>query len=160
VNVTTTLGTSEDVTYFAYGTLLDINGMRGICPNAEALGVLRLPDYRLGFATCGTDTSRGGCTLVETPGNIMYGVLYAMPPQELTDLDKAGGLPEGLWARLDITLLNEKGESVPASTYFIPNPAGPYKPPESYTRPILVGAKALSLPQEYIEQLEEIIRSA
>ena len=146
--------------YFAYGTLLDINGMKKYCPSAEPLGVMSLKGYRMGFALCGGDPSVGGCTLAEDPGNTMYGVLYSLPAKELADLDAASGVDKGLWATIKITLTNDKGQKVPANTLTIPDPAGPYRPPETYTHPILAGAAAWTLPEGYIKQLKEIIRKA
>jgi gamma-glutamylcyclotransferase len=144
--------------YFAYGTLLDIKGMKKYCPSAEPLGVMSLKGYRMGFALCGADPSVGGCTLVEDPGNTMYGVLYSLPEKELADLDAASGVDKGLWATITIRLANDKGQEIPANTLTIPDPAGPYRPPETYTTPILVGARAWPLPEGYIHQLVEIIR--
>ena len=150
----------KNAVYYAYGTLLDINGMKKYCPSAQPLGVMSLKGYRLGFAACGADPSVGGCTLIEDPANTMYGVLYSLPAKELADLDSASGLDKGLWATIKITLINDMGQKVPANTLTIPDPAGPYRPPETYTTPILVGAEAWPLPAEYIKQLEEIIRDA
>jgi gamma-glutamylcyclotransferase (GGCT)/AIG2-like uncharacterized protein YtfP len=153
-------GSKNNAVYFAYGTLLDINGMKKYCPSAEPLGVMSLKGHRMGFALCGADPSVGGCTLVEDPANTMYGVLYSLPAKELAELDAASGVDKGLWATIKITLINDKGQKVPANTLTIPDPAGPYRPPETYTTPILVGAKAWPLPAAYIKQLEEIIRKA
>jgi gamma-glutamylcyclotransferase (GGCT)/AIG2-like uncharacterized protein YtfP len=153
-------GTKNKAVYFAYGTLLDINGMKKYCPSAESLGVMSLKGYRMGFAVCGADPSVGGCTLVEDPGNTMYGVLYSLPAKELAELDAASGVDKGLWATIKITLINDKGQKVPANTLTIPDPAGLYRPPETYTTPILVGARAWPLSSAYIKQLEEIIRNA
>jgi gamma-glutamylcyclotransferase len=153
-------GRKNKAVYFAYGTLLDIKGMKKYCPSAESLGVMSLKGYRMGFAVCGADPSVGGCTLVEDPGNTMYGVLYSLPAEELAELDAASGVDKGLWATIKITLINDKGQRVPANTLTIPDPAGPYRPPETYTTPILVGARAWPLPAAYIKQLEEIIRKA
>jgi gamma-glutamylcyclotransferase len=153
-------GSKNKAVYFAYGTLLDINGMKKYCPSAESLGVMRFKGYRMGFALCGADPSVGGCTLVEDPGNTMYGVLYSLPAEELAELDAASGVDKGLWATIKITLINDKGQKVPANTLTIPDPAGRYRPPETYTTPILVGARAWPLPAAYIKQLEEIIRKA
>lgn len=152
--------TSKQAVYFAYGTLLDINGTKKYCPSAEPLGVMSLKGYRMGFALCGADRSVGGCTLVEDPGNTMYGVLYSLPEKELADLDAASGVDKGLWATINITLTNDKGQKVPANTLTIPDPAGPYQPPETYTNPILLGARAWPLPPAYIKQLEDIIRKS
>ena len=115
---------TSKATYFAYGTLLDISGTRGICPTAEPVGVMRLLDYRLGFAACGRDPSRGGCTLEEVPGNTMYGLLYALPAKELADLDRAAGLEEGLWARLNITLIDSETKNVIAMPAFAVQESG------------------------------------
>jgi len=151
---------SKRAVYFAYGTLLDINGMKKYCPSAEPLGVMSLKGYRMGFALCGADPAVGGCTLVEDAGNTMYGVLYSLPEKELADLDAASGVDKGLWATIKITLTNDMGQKVPANTLTIPDPAGPYRPPETYTNPILAGARAWPLPEGYIKRLEEIIRNA
>ncbi len=152
--------TEKKAVYFAYGTLLDINGMRKYCPSAEPLGVMSLKGYRMGFALCGADPSVGGCTLVEDPGNMMYGILYRLPAKELADLDAASGVDKGLWSTIRITLTNKRGQRVPANTLTIPDPAGPYQPPETYTRPILLGARAWPLPEGYIKQLEDLILNA
>jgi hypothetical protein len=150
----------ENAVYFAYGTLLDINHMREFCPSAESLGIMRLKGYRLGFHICGPDPSTGGCTLIEDADNTMYGILYRLSVSDLADLDKASGLDRGLWATKDVTLINDQGENISANTYFIPDPAGEHIPPESYTRPILVGAKAWPLPEDYVSQLEHIVRTS
>ena len=153
-------GSKNKAVYFAYGTLLDINGMKKYCPSAESLGVMSLKGYQMGFAVCGADPSVGGCTLVEDSDNTMYGVLYSLPANELADLDAVSGVDKGLWAVIEITLTNDKGQKVPANTLTIPDPAGPYRPPETYTNPILAGARAWPLPEGYIKRLEEIIRNA
>ena len=112
----------------------------------------------MGFATCGPDPSIGGCTLVKDPENTMYGILYKMPLKERKSLDKASGYDTGLWAKLDITVLDNNGNPIHANTSIIPNPGGPHVPLASYTRPILAGAKEIPLPPHYIEQLEAIVR--
>ena len=151
---------SNEVIYYAYGTLLELDEIHKYCPTAEALGIYRLKGFRLGFAACGPDPSVGGCTLEKDPDNTMYGILYKMPQTERQNLDKASGYDTGLWAKIDITLLDGDGEPVPANTSIIPKPSGPHAPPPSYTRPILAGAKSIPLPADYLDQLETIIKDA
>ena len=153
------IGSDESI-YFAYGTLLEYAEIEKFCPNAVSMGIHRLSGYRLGFAACGPDPSSGGCTLVKDPNNTMYGILYKMPLKERHVLDKASGYDSGLWAKFDITVTDIDNNPVPANTSIIPDPSGPHFPPESYTRPILDGAKEIPLPQHYIEQLEAIIKGA
>ena len=151
---------SNEVIYFAYGTLLELDEIHKYCPTAESLGIFRLKGFRLGFAACGPDPSAGGCTLVKDPDNTMYGLLYKIPLKERQILDKASGYDTGLWAKFDITVLDSNDVAFPANTSIIPEPSGPHAPPASYTRPILAGAKSISLPADYIAQLETIIKEA
>jgi len=150
----------DEVTYFAYGTLLELDEIHKYCPTAEALGIYRLKGYRLGFAACGPDPSVGGCTLEKDPANTMFGILYKMPVAERQNLDKASGYDSGLWAKIDITIVDSADEPIPADTSIIPNPSGRHAPPPSYTRPIIAGAKSIPLPADYIAQLETIIKEA
>ena len=150
------IGTDEAI-YFAYGTLLELAEMHKYCPTARSEGIFRLKDFRLGFKACGPDPTRGGCTLVNAPDNIMHGLLYKMSVADRTNLDKISGVDQGLWAIHKITLLDDENQVTTAETYVIPNPSGHYVPPESYTRPILSGARQIPLPIDYIEQLESII---
>lgn len=151
---------SNEVIYFAYGTLLELDEIHKFCPTAEALGIYRLKGYRLGFAACGSDPSVGGCTLEKDPDNTMYGILYKMSVTERQNLDKASGYDTGLWAKIDITIVDNDDEPIPANTSMIPKPSGPHAPPSSYTRPIIAGAKSIPLPADYIVQLETIIKDA
>ena len=149
---------SNEAIYFAYGTLLELAEMHKYCPSAKSLGVFRLKGYRLGFKACGPDPAKGGCTLVSASDNIMHGILYKMSKADRKNLDKISGLDQGLWAIHKITLLDKNNQEITAETYVIPNPSGLHVPPESYTRPILSGARQIPLPIDYIAQLESIIK--
>lgn len=149
---------SNEAIYFAYGTLLELAEIHKYCPSAKPLGVYRLKGYRLGFKACGPDPAKGGCTLVNASDNVMHGILYKMSAADRKNLDKISGVDQGLWAIHEITLLDQDDHEVAADTYVIPNPSGHHVPPESYTRPILSGARQIPLPNDYIEQLESIIK--
>lgn len=146
--------------YFAYCTLLDIKGMRKYCPTAEPIGIARLRDHRLGFATYSAGSAEGGCTLEEAVGQEMYGVLYEVTPEELEALDLAAGLDKGWYERIDIVVIDEHNEEVTAITYVIPEPGELFHPSSAYKRSILDGARAFQLPREYVADLERIIESA
>ncbi len=146
--------------YFAYGTLLDVESMRKSCPSAQPLGIMKLMDYRMGFATCAADPAHGGCTLDPAPGEVIHGLLYALPARELESLDKSAGVDAGLWDTIAVTLINGDERKVTANTYTVKNSAGPWNPPDSYVAPILKGARELNLPADYVAKLEAIIEAA
>ncbi|NNG01833.1 MAG: gamma-glutamylcyclotransferase [Desulfobacteraceae bacterium] len=151
---------TETATYFAYGTLLDIDEMRKYCPSAEPTGLMHLKDHRLGFATCAADTGIGGCTLEKVPGYTTVGMLYTMPRSDKDALDAASGLDRELWADFPVLLEKPAGGTVSSVTFTIPKTAGPWVPPETYTAPILRGARQLNLDPAYIEDLQNIIAAA
>ena len=144
--------------YFGYCTLLDTNEMKKYCPTAKPSGVASLFDYRLCFGAY-HDNAGGGCNLEEAAGNEMLGLLYEVTPEELAGLDAISGVDKGYYEQSDVEVVKD-GAKIPVVTYVIPKLGGPFQPAATYTRPILVGARALQLPQEYIAQLEEIIQAA
>jgi gamma-glutamylcyclotransferase (GGCT)/AIG2-like uncharacterized protein YtfP len=146
--------------YFAYCTLLDVDEMRRYCPSAVPTVVARLPGYRVGFARYSRGDSGGGCNLEEAPGEELVGLLYEMSPAAIETLDSIAGVDKGYYRKIDISVVGDDAQEIPAITYVIPEPGGPFQPSADYTRPILAGARALQLPPAYIRKLENIVRSA
>ena len=89
----------------------------------------------------------------------MWGLLYEMSDEAMARLDEISGVDQGFYKQIAVEIERD-GQTIPAVTYVIPDASGPFRPPASYTRPILVGARALGLPQEYVAQLEKIIQAA
>ncbi len=145
--------------YFAYGTLLDVDEMRRLCPSAKPVGVMELDGYELAFVTC-SDGKNGGCTLNSAPRTTLYGLQWQLPDDELAALDEAAGVSAGLWEHQLVTVADENGNLVDTITYRIPADTGPIAPTNEYVRPILAGARQLNLPDRYIARLEEIIAQA
>ncbi len=146
--------------YFAYCTLLDIDEMGKYCPTAKPTGIARLSGYKVSFATYSQVSSGGGCNLEEVSGEEILGLLYDMSPEALEALDSIAGVDKGYYKKIDISVRGKDGAEMPAITYVIPEPGGPFQPSTDYTRPILAGARALRLPPAYIEKLESIIKAA
>ena len=145
--------------YFAYGTLLDIDYMRQLCPSARPVGVMRLDGFELGFAKC-ADPSRAGCTLEAVPGHSVWGVQYELSDADMTKLDAASGVPQGHWARKQVTVLDAEGKAVETTTYVIPRASGPHAPPDAYVSHIYTGAAQFKLPSDYIARLRILIGAA
>lgn len=142
--------------YFAYGTLLDVPSMQAFAPSAVPSGIMRLDDHELGFAETKRE-GKGGCWLNPKPGAVTYGLHYALSDEDMEKMDIASGLPEGLWARKSVTVTGASGERVSTMTYTIPGDPPPFRPSESYVRPILEGLAALDVPPAYVERVREII---
>lgn len=145
--------------YFGYCTLLETANMQHYCPTATPVGVGSLSGYRLSFETYGPHDQRGGCNLREAAGEEILGVLYELTPEELAGLDGISGVDQGHYERIDVTVIRD-AHQIPAVTYRIPAPGGPFHPSAAYVRPILDGAREWSLPEDYIARLAQIIEAA
>lgn len=145
--------------YFAYGNLMDIDVMKSSCPSARAVAVARLDGHELRFAKC-TDTAHGGCTLIEDPDAVTWGVHYEMSAEDRAALDASAGIEARLWALKPITVKGRDGKDYETVTYVIPDDRGPHKPSQDYVGPIHKGAAAMNLPDAYRARLRTIIDDA
>ena len=152
--------TQSPVLYFGYCTMLESAEMHRLCPGSRALGVYQLVGYKMRFSAFHDSPSQGSCDLDVAAGHQMWGLLYDMVPAEYDALDLMAGVDEGYLQRIDINVTNEVGETRAATTYRSPNPGGPFKPTSAYTRPILAGARELSLPTKYIQELDDTVNAA
>jgi gamma-glutamylcyclotransferase (GGCT)/AIG2-like uncharacterized protein YtfP len=144
--------------YFAYCTLLDRDEMARFCPNAVPGDVGRVSGWRVEFASYASE--RGGCNLAPEAGHDIHGIIYDLSDEEMTGLDTISGVPQGFYERIDVDVTTEDGHVIPAITYIIPSPAGPFRPSETYVRPILAGAHAVGLPAGYVAELEATVAAA
>ncbi len=145
--------------YFAYCTLLDTEEMRRFCPNAWPGIVARLNGYRVSFAHYAVDQPGGGCNLEVAPEHRIYGLIYDLSDEEYDELDRISGVDRGYYERVVFTVMSDDG-ALDATTYVMPHPGGPFQPTATYVRPILSGAAALNLPDEYQSELGETVRAA
>ena len=148
------------ILYFGYCTMLEAAEMRRLCPGAEPLGVYQMEGYRLRFSAFHDDSTKGSCDLETSKGHRMWGLLYRMVPAEYDALDVMAGVDRGYLSRIDVDVFNADGEQLQATTYKSPQPGGPFSPAESYTRPILDGARELELPPAYIAELDAIVAAS
>ncbi|WP_120633503.1 gamma-glutamylcyclotransferase family protein [Ruegeria sp. EL01] len=144
--------------YFAYGTLLDVEGMQKYAPSAKPLGIMKLMGYRMGFGACGRDGVTG-CTLDVAPDEVMYGIQYELSKEDMDKLDDAA-VADDMWARKDVTLIDEGGNEVQSVTYEIPGLTRIIAPSDDYVRPILKGLDELDLPKSYVLNMTRLIAQA
>jgi len=143
--------------YFAYCTLMDVEGMRAYCPSAQPDGLVYLQDATLAFAAYSPDGTRGGCTYHTQPGARLYGLLFDVPDEELNSLSRKSGVAEGWYAMVPVSLVRLDGRPIDAFTLIIPDEKGPFRPSANYIAPIVRGARQINLPLSYQAELESLI---
>ncbi len=139
------------VLYFAYGSNMLSERLRLRIGSVMAVGLAFLRDRRLVFNKRSKDGS-GKANLVESPGDMTWGVLYEMNAQDLDKLDKI----EGGYARVTVQVWKTDGNVVEAVTYISDNLTSDARPYKWYKELILSGAREHGLPQDYISLLEKI----
>ena len=139
------------ILYFAYGSNMLSSRIHSRVTSVELIGPAFLKDVRMLFNKRSKDRS-GKANLVESPGNVTWGVLYEIDVQGLDTLDKV----EGGYNRLNVQVWKTDGNVVKAVTYISANLTDDTRAYEWYTEIILSGAKESKLPKDYIAYLERL----
>ena len=142
--------------YFSYGSFLDSATLKKHCPKAVYRGKALLPNWEVQFNFL-SRTYNGGVTGIEPAlAKLVRGVLYELNDDELLHLDFIEGVPDGIYYRQTIYVLDESSKAVKAATYRTMNPKGPFKPTKRYLGLMIAGAKEHGLEPDYVKELEAV----
>lgn len=146
------------ILYFAYGSNMLAQRLQARCKSARPRGVATLSGYGLEFSKRGMDGS-GKATLVVEPAGQVYGVVFDIGADDLTELDRIEGRGNGY----------DRIEELPAQTYpdkrpitvttyigqdgFLDRALIPY---DWYRDLVLRGAEQNSLPIDYVARLQAV----
>nr|WP_321440397.1 gamma-glutamylcyclotransferase family protein [uncultured Hyphomonas sp.] len=145
------------ILYFAYGSNMLTERLRGRCPSAKPLGVAKAADRDLVFHKRSKKDGSGKATL--TPGSgEAFGVLFELDPAEQPALDRAEGKGYG-YERDDSfnVVLTATGKTVRAQTYLATANAmdTSLKPLDWYRAFVLAGATQHGLPAAWVDVIEK-----
>ena len=137
------------ILYFAYGSNMSSKRLRSRVTSAELIDPAFLKDVRMLTNKRSKDGS-GKANLVESPGDVTWGVLYEIDVQDLDTLDKV----ESEYDRVTLKVWKPDGNVVKAVMYISTNLTDDPRAYEWYKEFILAGAKESNLPKDYIAYLE------
>ena len=125
-------------------------------PSARAVGLARLHEHRLKFHKKSKDHS-GKCDAECTNDakDYLLGVIFEIDASEKPELDKKEGLGNGYEEKV-VSVFTQDGKQLKAVTYYATNTDPSLKPYEWYKEHVVLGAREHGLPQDYIQQIEEI----
>jgi len=125
--------------YFAYGANTNIDGMAYRCPDAEWIGTLALPDYRLVF--------RGVADIEPRTGSAVQGVLWDITDECERSLDRFEGYPNHYTKEYFAVSV----DGCPFTAMFYTMQQKTFAPPSySYRETIRQGYKDNCLPLSYL----------
>ena len=145
--------------YFAYGSNMSTAYIRDYCPSATFIMRASLPNYEIQFRRYSTDLKGGISSIIETPGQMVQGVLYDIEEAELDALDILEDVPQGIYLRETFLVLGEDGAWYQGDLYRVANPAGPYTPSKKYVDFMVTGAKEHGIDAAYTAKLEALLAS-
>jgi Gamma-glutamyl cyclotransferase, AIG2-like len=132
--------------HFSYGSNMHRAVMRRHAPNAEALGVASLADYRFVI------TADGYASVEPARTHTVHGVLWRLTPRDRVSLDAWENIAGGLYSAKILPVLSS-GRRVPALIY-LARPRDVGRPRAGYMELVLAAARAWNLPGDYIVSLQ------
>ncbi len=146
--------------YFGYGSNLRIDFVRELLPSAKFTMKAYLPNYEVQWPAWSEEYKGGTSSINEAPGEIVQGVLYECPQEEIQILDYKPGIYVPNYKRETFVVLGEDGEWYSAELYRLREIKGPYPPSRPYVEGMLEGAKEIGLSPDYIEKIEGWLRES
>jgi gamma-glutamylcyclotransferase (GGCT)/AIG2-like uncharacterized protein YtfP len=146
-------GLSGQLLYFSYGADISREDFVRRCPGADWLGPARLEGYRFVIG------AQGVATVKVEKDAIVWGVLWLVPADELSSLDKFAGVTEGRGERTTKRIVSPAGPRTEAMMYvsLIDGPVGVSA--EGYMAAIIDGAEGNRFPADYLKELKTWVRT-
>ncbi len=122
----------------------------------------RLLNYKLIFGKVpGPKLGTGYATIVPSPKESVEGVLYLLNGQDLEVLDKYEGVETGNYIRCKVEVLNlDLNIIVKAYTYIAVKVDENLKPPREYLAELIESSKRMSLTNDWIIKLENLMKDS
>lgn len=144
------------VLYFAYGSNMSFERLRGRVQQAKAVSTASLGGRNLVCHKKSTDGSaKCDIPLTGNSSDVVYGVLYEIKESSLSALDRAEGLGKGYGKEL-VKVIDSNGTEYEALTYIATTFDTSLKPYSWYMYHVLHGATSHRLPREYVEKIKAI----
>src|SRR5258708_6811926 len=137
--------------YFAYGSNMDPARLiddrlkqGGVDDRPQRIGG-RLDGWQLAFNKQGrAPIGAGAGNIVQSPADVVYGTLNALPPRGFEILDRWEGVADGHYERRTVPVVRtDSGETVDAITYVALRVAEGLRPTRDYLAHLLAGRDLL-----------------
>lgn len=143
--------------YFAYGPDMNPEQISSRCDEPKVFMVAHLPEYALKFFGHADRWDGGLESVVESPGDKVYGVLYKVNYSDADYLDACQGARldgTGPYFQFPVEVIGEDGKTYSVFTYKKSTLGQTTLPSSGYLDYIVAGAVVCGLPQNYIEALK------
>ncbi len=139
------------VLYFAYGSNMSTERTKARISLALTVGLAYLKDKKMVFNKRSCDGS-GKANLVDSLGDVTWGVLYEVEAPCLEDMD---GYEKG-YDRVQVQVCRSDREVVEAATYVSDDLTEDPRACDRYKEWVLSGAREHCLPNDYVAYIEKL----
>src|SRR5260370_5695196 len=145
------------VRYFAYGSNMLTARLRERVPSATAIGIGQLVGHAVRWDKRSWRDGSGKCDAEATgrQGDVVWGVVFELDPDDKPALDKAEGLGAGYIEKM-VNVLTEAGP-VTAVTYYATDKDASLRPYHWYKALVIAGGREHALPPSYRSRLELVV---
>nr|XP_020655160.1 gamma-glutamylcyclotransferase isoform X1 [Pogona vitticeps]XP_020655161.1 gamma-glutamylcyclotransferase isoform X1 [Pogona vitticeps]XP_020655162.1 gamma-glutamylcyclotransferase isoform X1 [Pogona vitticeps] len=157
-------GQNDSFLYFAYGSNLLRERIMLRNPSVVFLTLAHILDYKLAFGSFQgkpSSTWHGStATIVQAPGDEVWGVVWKMNTTDLCSLDSQEGVEAGIYVPIEVGAHTQEGKVLTCRSYQMNNyvygfPSPQYKKVQ-HKKVICMGAEQNGLPADYQKKLDSI----
>jgi len=126
--------------------------MKKRTPSAEYVGIGHIPDHDIVFNRKGSYRPGGVASIVPKQGVNAYGVIWAIDPDELREMDR---IEDPLaYERVQKAVIKEDGTEVLCNVY-LTFPQGDVAADQPYLELIIQAAEHVGLPEDWIARIKK-----
>lgn len=138
--------------YFAYGSNMNLDKMKGRCPDATFIDKAILTEYRFMI------NNRGVATVIKDTSFKVYGILWEISNEDQEILDNYEGIHYDTYYKEFINVQNAKKEIIDALIYLATD-VNIGSPRATYMEAIISSALDFGFPENYIKELKSWVKT-
>ena len=151
-------GKHSELYYFAYGSNMNEEQILARCANPKVVAVAKLPHHRVAFFGYSKAWDGAMATVVPSPGQEVWGVIYELNSSDRDRLDAWQDVRldgTGAYFHYPARVADTEGKTRTVLFYKKDMLGTPGKPSREYLDFIVLGALERGLPSSYIEGLRQ-----
>ncbi len=130
--------------------------MKKRCPDAMLVGPAFLHDYKIAFTIFSKKRNCGCADIIQSTGDVVWGLLYEVSESDLMNLDKEEGHPNH-YKRFQVEVRDTNEQSHIAETYEVATKEADFlKPSKEYLGLMVDAAITFNFPAEYRNYISKI----
>ena len=143
--------THRNELYFAYGSNMDRAQLEDRVGEVGFVAIGQLHDHKLVFNRKGSYRAGAVASVIATPGEVVFGVVWALAPEQL---QKLSIIEDPRAYKRDLKIVSTEDRENLTCNVFVSIPEGDTEPDADYVALLVEAAKKAGLPRQYVSMIE------